>query len=633
MRKKSLRKMLFAFALGAVCVPCAAIGTGALQNAEPVFAAAETTIEYTAPTAKEGLVYNGQEQELVHAGIAPDGYTMVYRLNYDDEKQTTEIPTGKDWGGYIIQYKIVDGENNVVVDYSDYSDDGYIYVSMGKAPLTVRANDITIEQYDWYGFEPTYTVEGFIGDDYFGDYYGAKPSFSYFSNYGVVGEYELTFDEGYGHADNYTITFVPGKITVYEHTNCRDGEDYPTCMGYICYYCEGFYGEPTEDAHTWDESTGLCYHCEMPCSHEEQTVYCKGSYCGICGFNCDEKNTDEDSHKWNQWGSCDYCYVDCEHESYNLTTAECAVCKSVVKNVAVIVGENITLYDDVFEAIANAPENATIKILRDIFLEASYQIDNSITLDLNGKTMAHPSLGRITINVPIVIMDSVGGGALDIGINFNALCVLKGGCYRYFSINVAGKTYSDFLGKGYHYYANQDGVGKDSPLTEEEMPDGYMIWVLFDCTHTYGDWTVTKPATETEKGEETRVCSVCEKAERQEIPILEKPTDTPSGGEQGGSTVEPDNNPTDTPSGGEQGGSTVEPDNNPTDLPSGGGSGSTATPDNNPTETPDNTTEDTTPSDGGEEAEKGCKSALSYLSTLGVLALGAACVKARKRKE
>ena len=38
--------------------------------------------------------------------------------------------------------------------------------------------------------------------------------------------------------------------------------------------------------------------------------------------------------------------------------------------------------------------------------------------------------------------------------------------------------------------------------------------------HAWSGWTVTKPATETEKGEEQRTCSICQKTETQEIPEL-----------------------------------------------------------------------------------------------------------------
>ena len=36
--------------------------------------------------------------------------------------------------------------------------------------------------------------------------------------------------------------------------------------------------------------------------------------------------------------------------------------------------------------------------------------------------------------------------------------------------------------------------------------------------HTWGEWTVSKEATETEDGEETRECSVCKKKDTRVIP-------------------------------------------------------------------------------------------------------------------
>ena len=535
MRKKSLQRSLLALAIGAVCVPCAVMGIGALQATDNVVATAETAIEYTAPTAKEGLVYNGQEQELINAGIVPDGYTMVYRLNWDDTTETTEIPTGKGCGAYTIDYKILDGEGNVVVDYMQ---DVYAYIDM--ATLTVTAVDMTVEQYVWENFNPTYTVEGFIGDDNFFEDDNQQPTFQGFDSLDTVGEYDLLFDESYGYAENYTITYVPGKITVYEHTECRGGEDYPTCMGYICAYCEEYYGEPTADAHDWNSYTGICYHCKTSCTHEEQTVYCIGSICGICGFNCDETNKNENVHLWNRSGKCLYCYTRCPHESCDEITSKCDVCNAATKDVAVIVGDSITLYDDFFEGIANAPENATVKLLRTRMFEDSYEINKSVTIDLNGNWIEDPSSNGISFNVPVVIVDSVGGGGFDIGTRFYALCELKGGSYRYVSVNVEGKNPSDLLANGYHFYQNQNGVGKDAPMTDEEVDGAYDVWVLCDCTHTYSDWEITKQPTETEKGEKTRVCSICERVEKEELPMA-----TSGEGEQGGSTT-----PTDEEEGG-----------------------------------------------------------------------------------
>ena len=535
MRKKSLQRSLLALAIGAVCVPCAVMGIGALQATDSIVATAETAIEYTAPTAKEGLVYNGQEQELINAGIVPDGYTMVYRQNWDDTTETTEIPTGKSFGAYTIDYKILDGEGDVVVDYVQ---DVYAYIDM--ATLTVTAVDMTVEQYVWENFNPTYTVEGFIGDDNFFEDYNEQPTFQGFDSLDTVGEYDLLFDESSGYAENYKIEFVHGKITVYEHTECRDGEDFPTCMGYICAYCEEYYGEPTENAHEWNEYTGICYHCKTTCTHEEQTVYCIGSICDICDFNCDETNKNENVHKWNRSGQCSYCYTYCPHESCDELTSKCDVCNAATKDVAVIVGDNITLYDDFFEGIASAPENATVKLLRTRMFDDSYEINKSVTIDLNGNWIEDPSSNGISFNVPVVIVDSVGGGGFDIGTRFYALCVLKGGSYRYVSVNVEGKNPSDLLANGYHFYQNQNGVGKDAPMTDEEVDGAYMVWVLCDCTHTYSDWEITKQPTETEKGEKTRVCSICERVEKEELSMA-----TSGEGEQGGSMT-----PTDEEEGG-----------------------------------------------------------------------------------
>ena len=38
--------------------------------------------------------------------------------------------------------------------------------------------------------------------------------------------------------------------------------------------------------------------------------------------------------------------------------------------------------------------------------------------------------------------------------------------------------------------------------------------------HQWGEWTVTKEATETEKGEKTRECSICHETQTEEIPVV-----------------------------------------------------------------------------------------------------------------
>lgn len=62
----------------------------------------------TAPTAKTGLVYNGELQELITAGSGTNG-TMQYSL--DNKTYSTAIPKGKDAGTYTIYYKVVGNAN------------------------------------------------------------------------------------------------------------------------------------------------------------------------------------------------------------------------------------------------------------------------------------------------------------------------------------------------------------------------------------------------------------------------------------------------------------------------------------------------------------------------------------------
>lgn len=82
---------------------------------------------YTAPTAKTGLTYNGQEQELITPGSATGG-TMQYKLG--GGRYSTELPTATNAGTYTVYYKVVgDASHNDTAEQS-------ITVTIGKAPLT-----------------------------------------------------------------------------------------------------------------------------------------------------------------------------------------------------------------------------------------------------------------------------------------------------------------------------------------------------------------------------------------------------------------------------------------------------------------------------------------------------------------
>ena len=62
----------------------------------------------TAPVAKTGLVYNGEQQDLITGGSGTNG-TMQYSL--DNKTYSTAIPKGKDPGTYTVYYKVVGNAN------------------------------------------------------------------------------------------------------------------------------------------------------------------------------------------------------------------------------------------------------------------------------------------------------------------------------------------------------------------------------------------------------------------------------------------------------------------------------------------------------------------------------------------
>ena len=82
---------------------------------------------YTAPTAKTGLIYNGQEQELITPGSATGG-TMQYKLG--GGRYSTELPKSTNAGTYTVYYKVMgDASHNNTEEKS-------IKVTIDKATLT-----------------------------------------------------------------------------------------------------------------------------------------------------------------------------------------------------------------------------------------------------------------------------------------------------------------------------------------------------------------------------------------------------------------------------------------------------------------------------------------------------------------
>ena len=107
----------------------------------------KTTATVTAPTAKTGLVYNGEAQNLINAGSA-EGGEIQYSL--DGTTYATAIPTGLNAGTYTVYYKVVaDESHNDVAPAS-------LNVTIDKAALTIATLAQTSLTYS--GSEQTVTV-------------------------------------------------------------------------------------------------------------------------------------------------------------------------------------------------------------------------------------------------------------------------------------------------------------------------------------------------------------------------------------------------------------------------------------------------------------------------------------------
>ena len=104
--------------------------------------------QITSPTAKENLVYTGEEQALITAGTAIGG-TMQYCLTQDGT-YSENVPTGKDAGSYTVWYQVIgDGNHN---DRAPVS----VSVTVARQPVNVPEPDATVFTYD--GEKKTYTI-------------------------------------------------------------------------------------------------------------------------------------------------------------------------------------------------------------------------------------------------------------------------------------------------------------------------------------------------------------------------------------------------------------------------------------------------------------------------------------------
>lgn len=116
-------------------------------------------------------------------------------------------------------------------------------------------------------------------------------------------------------------------------------------------------------------------------------------------------------------------------------------------------------------------------------------------------------------------------------------------CLRRAKCEVCGERYGD-IDRSNH----ADGCVPEWTVTETEHTQKYSrCGKLLTETgaHTFGDWTVTQEPTESEEGEQERVCTVCGCTETEAIPVAEaKASPSPAPAATPGPTAEPAAEPT-----------------------------------------------------------------------------------------
>ena len=111
--------------------------------------------QFTSPTAKEGLIYDGENQELIDSGSSNHG-TFQYWL--DGQEPSTEIPKGTNAGSYTVHYQLIGDEN-----HTDGKPDS---VTVTIAPRNIQYATVTLgESLTYNGQQQTQGIASVQVDD------------------------------------------------------------------------------------------------------------------------------------------------------------------------------------------------------------------------------------------------------------------------------------------------------------------------------------------------------------------------------------------------------------------------------------------------------------------------------------
>ena len=143
-------------------------------------------------------------------------------------------------------------------------------------------------------------------------------------------------------------------------------------------------------AHThksFDEN-GVCA-CGYPCPHEKWT----DGVCDLCGKVCD--------HESYQNGKCTVCGYVCPHEDVTEKgdVYTCDICKQTMTVMVETADGNVSYTTDLAAALNNAEDGTTVKLLSDLVLTKSANIEGGkeVTLNLNGHNITRATWQTIQV--------------------------------------------------------------------------------------------------------------------------------------------------------------------------------------------------------------------------------------------
>ena len=174
------------------------------------FTITQAEAQFTAPTARTGLTYNGEPQELINSGSSAHG-TFQYWL--DGQEPSTEIPKGTNAGKYTVYYQLMGDQNHengtagkidVEIAPKNISD---ATVTLGES-LTYNGQQQTqsVASVEVDGLEVTYDVTDNTGTNA-GSY---KMTLTGTDNF--TGTKEVSWSIGKRNIANAKITLLPSPI-------------------------------------------------------------------------------------------------------------------------------------------------------------------------------------------------------------------------------------------------------------------------------------------------------------------------------------------------------------------------------------------------------------------------------------